>query len=142
MQLNLNTDHHLRGSQALAARVQADVDAALDRFAPRITRVEMHLNDVNGSGKAGADKRCQVEARVAGRPPLSVTHVAPGLDQAVAGALDRLVAALEHAFGKLDAASLRRAPHHGLGDAAGVDALIDASGDARGAGQDDTERGG
>jgi ribosome-associated translation inhibitor RaiA len=125
MQLQLNTDHELTGSASLAARLQADVDAALDRFAERITRVEMHLNDVNGGDKAGPDKRCQIEARVAGRPPVSVNHVAPDLQVAVDGALDKLVRALDRAFGKLDA-NRRRAPHHGMGDAVGAEDLASA----------------
>jgi hypothetical protein len=113
MQLQLNTDHHLRGSEALAARLQADVESALDRFSQRVTRVEMHLNDLNGGDKGGHDKRCQLEARIAGRAPVSVTHVAPAWDQAVDGALGKLAAALDRTFGKLDA-SQRGAPRHGL----------------------------
>ncbi len=114
MQLQLNTDHHLRGSGDLSARLQADVDATLERFAPRVTRVEMHLNDLNGGDKGGSDKRCQLEARIAGRTPVSVTHVAPAWDQAIDGALAKLAAALDRALGKLEA-SQRVAPHHGLG---------------------------
>jgi hypothetical protein len=102
MRLQLNTDHHLRGSEALARRMQSDVSSALERFAPRITRVEMHLNAVNGD-RAGPDKRCQLEARIAGRAPVSVHHVAPSVPLAVDGALKRLVHALGHALGKLDA---------------------------------------
>ena len=112
MQLQLNTDSHLRGSPAFADRVAADIEAALERFSRRITRVEMHLNDENGAGAGDADKRCQVEARIAGRTPVSVTHLASTWDLAVSGALDKLAAALEHAFGKLDA-SQRGAARHG-----------------------------
>ena len=102
MQLQLNADSRLRGSADFVVRLQQDVDAALDRFAPRITRVEVHLNDLN-AGKAGLDKRCQLEARIAGRSPLSVGHVAPSVQLAVDGALVKLVAALDRTFGKLDA---------------------------------------
>lgn len=101
MQLQLNTDHHLRGSPELGARLRQALEAALARFAPRITRVEVHLNDLN-AGKAGIDKRCQMEARIAGRPPVSVQHVAESVPLAFDGALARLVAALDHALGKLD----------------------------------------
>jgi len=104
MHLQLNTDHHLRGSEALAQRLKLECESALGRFAPRVTRVEMHLNDVNGE-RAGVDKRCQLEARVAGRAPLSVQHVAPSVQLAVDGALTRLVRALDHALGKRDAGS-------------------------------------
>jgi hypothetical protein len=114
MQFQLNTDRHLRGSEDLAARLRAEVEATLDRFASRVTRVEVHLSDLNGGDRGGPDKRCQLEARLAGRAPVSVAHVAPAWDLAIDGALARLAAALEHALGKLDATQ-RAAPHHGLG---------------------------
>ncbi|HYF57417.1 MAG TPA: HPF/RaiA family ribosome-associated protein [Burkholderiaceae bacterium] len=119
MQFQLNTDHNVRGSEDLAARLQADTEAALDRFTARITRVEMHLGDLNAA-KSGADKRCQIEVRIAGRTPVSVHHVAPAVREAVDGALDKMSSALDHAFGKLDA-SKRGAPHHGLADGVAVD---------------------
>jgi len=103
MQFQLNTDPQLRAAADLVGRLQQDVEAALARFAPRITRVEVHLNDLNGD-KAGLDKRCQLEARVAGRSPVSVRHVAPSVQRAVDGALAKLVAALDHTLGKLDTA--------------------------------------
>jgi hypothetical protein len=40
MHLQLNTDRHLRGSEDLERRIQADVDTALERFAQRGTRIE------------------------------------------------------------------------------------------------------
>jgi ribosome-associated translation inhibitor RaiA len=124
MQLQLNTDHNVHGSEELNARLQVDVAQALERFAPRVTRVEMHLNDLNGD-KAGSDKRCQIEARIVGRPPISVNHVAPVMRAAIDGAVTKLVRALDHAFGKLDA-HRRGAPHHGL------DGVVDADPDGAG----------
>jgi hypothetical protein len=109
MQLQLNTDHHLRGSPRLAERLEPEVARALDRFVPRVTRVEMHLNDLDGGDKGGPDKRCRLEARIAGRTPVSVSHVAPAWDPAIGGALDKLATALDRAFGKRDA-SQRAAP--------------------------------
>jgi ribosome-associated translation inhibitor RaiA len=104
MQIQLNTDHNLTGSDDLATRVEAVVADAVDRFADRITRVEVHLNDVN-AGKAGPhDKRCMLEARVAGRAPVAVTHTADSLDLALAGAADKLAKALDRALGRVAAA--------------------------------------
>jgi hypothetical protein len=102
MQFQLNTDHHFTGSPDLAAELEADVRDALDRFVPRLTRVELHLNDLN-AGKGGDDIRCQVEARLAGRAPISVECVAATTTQAVGGALDKLDRALDHVIGKLEA---------------------------------------
>lgn len=103
MQIQLNTDHNLTASEELAARLEADLRSTLDRFAERITRIEVHLSDVN-SGKAGGDdKRCVMEARVAGRQPMSVSDQAPSVDLAIDGAAGKLLRALDTMFGKLGA---------------------------------------
>ena len=102
MQIQLNTDNNLTGSEALAGQLEGDLRAALDRFSARITRVEIHLTDVNSGEKGGTDKRCLMEARIAGRRPLSVVHVAATVDLAIEGAADKLSHALDSIFGKLD----------------------------------------
>lgn len=104
MQIQLNTDRHLVGSEALAVQLEGKVRAALDRFSDRITRVEVHLNDLNSEKTVDDDKRCMMEARVAGRQPMSVTHMAPTVILAIDGASDKLARALGRIFGKLDAA--------------------------------------
>jgi ribosome-associated translation inhibitor RaiA len=45
--------------------------------------------------------RCQLEARPKGHQPISVTHKADTLEQAIDGAAEKLEHALEHLFGKL-----------------------------------------
>ncbi len=113
MQFLLNTDHNLNGSESLLSRLEADVENALERHLSRITRIEMHLGDEN-AGKSGVDKRCQIEARLAGAAPVSVHHVAETVRQAVDGALGKMDRALEHRIGKRDAPAQRGAgPHHG-----------------------------
>lgn len=102
MQVILNTDHHFKGSDDLAARVEADVAAALDRFADRVTRVEVHLNDENSSKAGPADKRCMMEARVRGHAAVAVTAKAEDVDLAIAEASDKLARALDSALGRLD----------------------------------------
>ena len=71
------------------------------RFDDELTRIVVHLHDDNGA-KAGAhDKRCQIEARPKGLQPLSVTHKAESLEQAIDGSIEKLHHALDHQFGKL-----------------------------------------
>ena len=102
MQVILNTDHSLAATDELSARAEADVAAAIDRFSDRVTRVEVHLNDEN-SGKGGpADKRCMMEARVRGHPPLAVTASAETVDVAMAAAADKLNHALDSLLGRLE----------------------------------------
>lgn len=100
MQIQLNTDNNIRAGDALRAEVQGVVGSALDRFGERVTRVEVHLNDVNSVKGGGDDKRCMLEARLSGREPIAVTHTAPSLAFALDGALDKLVRALDSVVGK------------------------------------------
>ena len=100
MQIQVNTDRHVAGHEALAQRVCGDVANALDRFAEHITRVEVHLSDENGDRDAGADKRCMMEARFKGRQPIAVTELAASLDQAVSGAADKLARLIETTRGR------------------------------------------
>lgn len=104
MQIQLNTDSHISGREALAQQVEAVVMDALDRFSDQITRVEVHLSDVN-SHKLGhddkPDKRCLLEARLAGRQPVAVSHQAATLDQAVDGAAGKLKRSLDSILGRL-----------------------------------------
>ena len=100
MQIQINSDHHITGSPELAGHVQALVRDTLDRFSDRITRVEVHLNDLNSGVKGGLDKRCLMEARLGGLGPVAVNHEAENLDLAISGALERLEHALDHKLGK------------------------------------------
>jgi hypothetical protein len=57
--------------------------------------VEVHLSDENGPETGWHDKRCVMEARLAGRQPIAVTDEAGTLDQAVDGAADKLTRLIE-----------------------------------------------
>lgn len=102
MQIHLNTDNHVVGSDALAAHLEVELRSALGRrFADRITRVEVHLNDVNSGKGGGADKRCMMEARPQGRQPVSVSHQAPTIALALSGAVEKLERALDRVYGRI-----------------------------------------
>lgn len=101
MQVQVNTDNNIQGED-LATRVGTMVRHALERFGERVTRVEVHLSDENGQKAGDDDKRCLLEARVAGMQPVAVSHQAQTLQQAIDGALDKLKRALESAIGKHD----------------------------------------
>ncbi len=101
MQIQVHSDNHIEGSARLVEWVSASVASKLERFDDELTRIVVHLHDDNGA-KAGAhDKRCQIEARPKGLQPLSVTHKAESLEQAIDGSIEKLHHALEHQFGKL-----------------------------------------
>lgn len=103
MQMQINTDSSIDGSGTVAAEAEAEVREALERFSDRITRVEVHLGDVNSHKSGQADKRCMMEARIAGRPPVAVTHHAATVPLAVSGAAEKLRRSLERTFDRLSA---------------------------------------
>jgi ribosome-associated translation inhibitor RaiA len=102
MQILLNSNHTVSGTEALTERVAGVVSDAIDRFADRVTRVEVHLNDVNGDKRGDMDKRCMLEARVGGLKPIAVTHQAASMADALHGAAEKLERALSHALERLD----------------------------------------
>jgi len=101
MQIHVNTDHNIHGYESAAATVVATVENALKRFSTHITRVAVHLGDENASKRGGDDKRCMMEARLEGQPPVAVTHHAATIVQAIDGAAEKLVHRLERALGRL-----------------------------------------
>jgi ribosome-associated translation inhibitor RaiA len=102
MLVHLTTDNHIQGREQLVLEVESAVEAALDRFAPQIMRLEVHLSDENGHKSGEDDKQCTLEARLAGLPPVAVTATGANLEQALDGALDKLVSLLEHKLGRLN----------------------------------------
>ncbi|MDD2321772.1 MAG: HPF/RaiA family ribosome-associated protein, partial [Geobacteraceae bacterium] len=101
MKIQINTDSNIEGNEALAAHVRSTVAGVLDRISDTITRVEVHLSDESSQKKSQNDKRCVMEARLEGRQPVAVSDQAATLDQAVAGAADKLARLIEHTFGRL-----------------------------------------
>jgi ribosomal subunit interface protein len=102
MQIQINTDNHIDGKEALAAHAESAVENALRHLKDRITRVEVHLSDEN-AGKSGSDdKRCLIEARPKNHQPVSVSHQAGSIHQAIDGAASKLKASLETVLGRLD----------------------------------------
>lgn len=102
MQILVNSDHHIKGGESIAERVEPIVHAAVDRFASRITRIEVHLSDTNGPKHGDREKRCVMEARIAGSRPIAVANEAPNLLEAIEGAAEKLKRSLEHTLGRLD----------------------------------------
>ncbi|GIF01857.1 HPF/RaiA family ribosome-associated protein [Paractinoplanes rishiriensis] len=100
MQILLNTDNNVQLDGELLQRVEADIVSGLSRFSDQITRVEIHVSDQNADKVGGGDKRCMLEARPAGQQPVAVTHNADSVDEACAGALDKLEALLDTTYGR------------------------------------------
>jgi len=90
MQIQLNTDKHIVGSPELKTRVESMLRQELKNLVDDITRIEVHLNDENSLKGGAIDKRCLLEARVAGMQPVSAQHRAATVELAINGAAEQL----------------------------------------------------
>ncbi len=94
MIIQLNTDNHIDGTDALEAHINAMLEQHLGRFFPRLSRIEVFLSDTN-SVKGGHDKRCAIEARLQNDDPIAASHEEQDIDRAVRGACDKLKVLLD-----------------------------------------------
>lgn len=101
MQIQVSTDNHITGHRALIDQVTTEVEQTLERFADQITHVEVHLHDENGPKHGSNDKKCLIEARLAGHQPLVASHEAETIEEAVSGASTKIEQILEHLLDKI-----------------------------------------
>ncbi len=100
MTIQINTDKNLSVHETFKAQLDNLLSEELDRFSEHITRLEVHLSDENGSKKGQDDKRCMLEARLAGKQPIAVTDLADTYENAVDGAIQKLKSSLETIVGR------------------------------------------
>jgi ribosome-associated translation inhibitor RaiA len=100
MQFQFNSDSSVMGTDNVAERIEATVRGKLKRFEERLTRLEVHVTDVNGRKHGGDDKHCTIEARPRGGRALGVTGRASDVDTAARQAATTLAERLERHFGK------------------------------------------
>ncbi|PUA45358.1 MULTISPECIES: HPF/RaiA family ribosome-associated protein [Pseudomonas] len=122
MQIQVHSDNHIQSSLRMEEWVRSTVESTLERYEEDLTRVVVHLRDENGGKSGPDDMRCQLEARPKGHQPISVTHKADTLEQAIDGATIKLESALEHMFGKLRG---KRAAAVPSSDGSEADALLE-----------------
>jgi ribosome-associated translation inhibitor RaiA len=113
MQIQLNSDNHITASAGLQEKVEQVLRQELKYMADEITRIEVHLNDENSAKGGENDKRCLLEARVAGMNPVATEHRAATIDLALNGAAEQLSRALKNSLGKLDS---KRKGHESIRD--------------------------
>ncbi|HWT13106.1 MAG TPA: HPF/RaiA family ribosome-associated protein [Allosphingosinicella sp.] len=101
MFVQINTDNQIKSDAEANDRLEQRVRSKLRRFERRLTHVELHVSDINGS-KGGNDKRVSLEVRPTGHEPLAVHADAQRVEDAVNVAADKAARALDHALGRLD----------------------------------------
>jgi ribosome-associated translation inhibitor RaiA len=122
MHVQINTSHDIKGTENFHEYVRSTIEAGLERFAHQLTRVEVHFTDENGDKQNGTDKRCVIEARPAGLPPLTVTQMAGTLDDALESGVEKMTRLLTTHFGKLHTAKGgKRTSELGAGESATAD---------------------
>jgi ribosome-associated translation inhibitor RaiA len=101
MQVLVNTDSAIHGSQALHASVEATVVETLGRFGEQLTTVQVHISDANSHKQGEGDKECMMEARLAGLKRIVVSHAANTVDEAVDGAAEKLERTIDRTLGRI-----------------------------------------
>lgn len=85
----------------IAQHIHTAVNKDLARFASKLTRVEVHLADLNAGKPGPDDKRCLIEARPRGLDPLTAEATDSDLYKAVSDAASKLQRVLDSTFGRL-----------------------------------------
>ena len=100
MNIQINTGHNIEGNQALITKFSSTIKSELIHLSDHITKVEVHLKDEDGEKKGKNDKRCMIEAHLEGRQPIVVTDHADTLNQALNGAIDKIISMIESILGR------------------------------------------
>lgn len=85
---------NLEPTPAIQEHIHARLGAALRRFKGRVTRVEVHVADLNADRHGPDDKRVMMEARPAGLDPITVESRGSDLYLTVRSAATKLRDAL------------------------------------------------
>lgn len=94
----------IQSSPALTVHSTDAVASALRHVAEQVTRVEVHLHDDNSDKAAADDKRCMMEARIAGEKPLAVEYASDDLYKSITEAAGKLGRAVKSKIDKRDEA--------------------------------------
>ncbi len=105
MKIQINTGHNVTIDTATEQAFAATIAAKLAHFSERITRIELHVSDEDGTARSGPRQiLAMLEARLAGRQPDTVTAKAATPDLAVHEAANKMHHLLDDVFS--------RARHH------------------------------
>ncbi len=94
MQIQINTDKTISGTEDLRMMIDSIIRDGLSRHEKKITRIEVHISDENGKKKGQGDKRCLLEARLEGKQPIAVSYTANQITESVEGAVKSLISVL------------------------------------------------
>jgi ribosomal subunit interface protein len=82
----------VKATEAIRRHIERRVRTAVGRFSHRVRAITIRLDDINGPGRGGADKACQIAITLASRrrAPVVVEEVNADLYLAVSQAAERM----------------------------------------------------
>lgn len=102
MDFQFNSDRRIDGTDELATEIEGRVRDRLRRFASRLTRIELHLRDIDGTTNGANGIECVIEARPANGLPMAASERSREIMPAVNGAIVKLMSKMDSTFGKAD----------------------------------------
>lgn len=102
MKIQVNSDNTIVVNASLTKFVEREVRRFLGRFATKLTRVEVHLSDVDNMKTGHADKRCMIEVRPAGARPRTASARSIEISSATDEALRKMQRSLTTFFGRME----------------------------------------
>lgn len=109
MQIWVDVDDRIDSSEELIVRVEGVVEGSLDRFQGRIARVDVHLSRLHQAGHR--DMCCRMEAHAGGLKPITASHEAVTLTEAIHAASAKLERAAAAALGRPTPKGVSAPPH-------------------------------
>lgn len=100
MQIQLQTDRNIEHNVGLEDHVKGVVRKSLLPFRDHVTRVEVHLSDVNSKKTSEQDKRCVMEFHMTGLHSMAVTAQADTVHHVLDSAAKKLRQAVSSAHKK------------------------------------------
>jgi ribosomal subunit interface protein len=100
MRIQVNSDKTIKVDASLTSFVKEEIQRVLERFAKELTRVEIHLSDIDNKKTGPPDKRCLIEVRPAGDRPLTALAIATTTESAIDEALKKMKRQLTTFFAK------------------------------------------
>ena len=89
MQLNIDSQNLYLGKK-IQEHVERQINFALGQFDSWITRLNVHLEDVNGEQKHGVDKQCRILVGIKGGKTIKIQEMDTSLIAAIDQAADRV----------------------------------------------------
>lgn len=96
MQVQVHADDSIQGGESLAQWVQEEIQAKFARLKEHVVRIEVFLTSVDAlKTSGGPGKKCVLETRANGRPPIAVNAEAEKVKDAFHAAMEKLRRAVE-----------------------------------------------